>query len=77
MKKTSATIAIDQDTGPVSAENQSKDTHQEVIEDQSDPDQDLHQDQSHLFEEKELEKDLQLNIMTDKAFKDLYLKALH
>lgn len=76
MRKTSVTIAIDLVTGQVSAESLLRDTLQEVIEDRSDPDQDLHQDHPLQSEEKDQEIDHQLSTMRDKAIKDLFQEAL-
>lgn len=76
MKRTSVTIVIDLAIGPVSAESLYKDTPQEVIEDKSDRDQDLLQDRHLQSEEKDQEKDHQLNTMNDKTIKDLLLRVL-
>ncbi len=76
MKRTSVTIVIDLAIGPVSAESLYKDTPQEVIEDKLDRDQDLLQDRHLQSEEKDQEKDHQLNTMNDKTIKDLLLRVL-
>lgn len=74
MRKTSATTATDLVTGPVNAENPSKETLQEVTEDPRDPD--LLLGQYLQSEEKDQERDHRLSKMTDKATRDLFLKAL-
>lgn len=76
MRKTSVTTAIDQVTGPVSAESLPKDTLQEAIEDLWDPDQGRHQDHLLQSEERDQEKDLQLSTTTDRAIKDLFQEVL-
>lgn len=75
-KRTSVTTVIDLVIGPVSAENLYQDILQEVIEDKFDQDRDLLQDPHLLLEERDQEKDHQLNIMKDKAIKDPCLRVL-
>ena len=75
-KRTSVTTVIDLVIGPVSAENLYQDILQEVIEDKLDQDRDLLQDPHLLLEERDQEKDHQLNIMKDKTIKDPCLRVL-